>query len=63
MQAGKRKKDFKLKEELVVEFEQYAPSGKQTAIVEMLIADWVEKQKQARQQESIRKAYDRVKTK
>lgn len=60
---SKKKKDFKLREDIVIEFEKYAPSGKQTAIVEQLIADWVLKQKHAEQQVKIRKAYEKDKTK
>ncbi len=57
--SAKRKKDFKLREEIVVEFERYAPRGKQTAIVEGLIKDWIEQQKQQECADAMRKAYER----
>ena len=55
----KRKKDFKLSEEIVREFELYAPSGKQTAIVETLIAEWITAQKRQERAADIRRAYER----
>jgi len=61
--GNKKKKDFKLSEEIVVEFERLAPSGKQTAIVEQLIADWVAEQQQLEQKEAVRGAYLRDKKK
>ena len=59
--AEKKKKDFKLPKELVVEFEKYAPSGKQTAIVEQLIADWVTKQKFEADKKAMARAYAKEK--
>jgi hypothetical protein len=59
----KRKKDFKLREDIVAEFERYAPSGKQTAIVEHLIASWVLAQKLNTQRQEMRRVYDREKNK
>lgn len=56
---AKRKKDFKLREDIVCEFEKYAPSGKQTAIVERLISNWVLEQKRKEQNLKIRKAYEK----
>ncbi len=53
----KRKKDFKLSERLVREFERLAPSGKQTAIVERLISAWVVEQKERIQHAEMRRAY------
>ena len=53
----KRKKDFKLSEELVVEFERLAPSGKQTAIVEELISQWVSEQKRQVTASAVERAY------
>jgi hypothetical protein len=41
----KKKKDFKIREDIVSEFESLAPSGKQTAIVETLISNWISEQK------------------
>lgn len=55
----KKKKDFKLREEIVVEFERYAPRGKQTAIVEELIKGWITEQKQRERAEAMRRAYER----
>ena len=56
----KRKKDFKIHEGLAVEFEKYAPSGKQTQIVEQLISEWVNKQRIAEQEGLVRKAYEKL---
>ena len=56
----KKKKDFKLNEQLVLEFEKYAPSGKQTVIVESLIREWVLEQRRIEQEISMRKAYERL---
>lgn len=56
-----KKKDFKLSESLVGEFEQLAPSGKQTAIVEQLISEWVSREKAKRRDIEIRQAYGREK--
>ena len=53
----KRKKDFKLSEELVIEFESLAPSGKQTAIVEELISQWVVEQKRKVTASAVERAY------
>lgn len=56
---SKKKKDFKLSEEIVVEFERLAPSGKQTAIVEELIAGWIRDQKKSERAEKMRLVYER----
>jgi len=56
----KKKKDFKLREDIVREFEYYAPSGKQTAIVERLIEEWVSKQQAKVRDSEMRKAYGRI---
>ena len=58
---GKKKKDFKLREDIVLEFEALAPGGKQTQIVESLIADWVAEQKRKQRRTSVAKAYQRDK--
>lgn len=55
----KKKKDFKLREDIVVEFERLAPGGKQTAIVEELIAGWVNDQKKKERASAVEKAYSR----
>ena len=59
IEIPKRKKDFKLREDIVREFEHYAPSGKQTAIVEQLISEWVLEQKRRECHEAVQKAYGR----
>ena len=59
IEIPKRKKDFKLREDIVAEFERYAPSGKQTAIVEQLLAQWVQEQKRRECQLAVEKAYSR----
>ena len=56
----KRKKDFKIREDIVSDFERLAPSGKQTAIVEQLIAEWVANEKRKVGEEDMRKAYERL---
>ena len=57
MEYRKKKKDFKLSERIVTEFERLAPSGKQTAIVEQLISDWVKERKKEACAEQVRGAY------
>lgn len=59
MKVPRRKKDFKLREEIVLEFEKYAPARQQTAIVEQLITDWVAEQKYEEQASAVRRAYER----
>lgn len=56
----KRKKDFKLSENVVVEFERYAPSGQQTSIVETLMVGWIEEQRRRERAEEVRRAYERI---
>ena len=55
----KKKKDFKIRENLVIEFERLAPSGKQTTIIENLIAGWIAEQRREVTKSQIRKAYER----
>jgi len=55
----KKKKDFKLSEEIVLEFERLAPGGKQTAIVEDLIAGWIREQKRKERTASAIRAYEK----
>jgi len=57
MHYKKKKKDFKLSEQIVAEFERLAPSGKQTAIVEQLISDWVKERKREACAEKVKSAY------
>ncbi len=57
----KKKKDFKLREEIVLEFERFAPSRKQTEIVEQLLQQWIEEKKNAESQAAIQRAYERDK--
>lgn len=57
LQPPKRKKDFRLREDIVQQFEQLAPGGKQTAIVESLICGWIMAQKRASTEERIRDSY------
>lgn len=59
IEIPKRKKDFKLREDIVREFEHYAPSGKQTAIVEQLLTEWVLAQKRKECHRAVEKAYGR----
>lgn len=59
LEIPKKKKDFKLREDIVREFEAYAPSGKQTAIVEQLIVEWIKEQKRRECTAAVRRAYDR----
>ena len=59
IEIPKRKKDFKLREDIVREFERYAPSGKQTAIVEQLLAEWVTEQKRKECHLAVQRAYGR----
>ncbi len=57
----KKKKDFKLSTKIVTEFEKLAPSGKQTAIVESLIGDWIAAQRRRDVSQQIALAYSRTK--
>lgn len=59
----RKKKDFKLRESIVLEFERRAPSGKQTAIVEELLVRWVNEQRLNEQEQGIRRAYQKEKAK
>lgn len=53
----KKKKDFKIREDIVTEFENLAPSGKQTAIVETLISNWISEQKKKQRVVEIKLGY------
>ena len=57
---AKKKKDFKLREDIVLEFERLAPSGKQTAIIESLMSEWVVEQKRKERVERLKKSYQRI---
>ena len=59
MNFEKKKKDFKLSAEIVEQFERLAPSGKQTAIVEQLIGQWVMERQREERAQNIRRAYER----
>jgi len=59
----KKKKDFKLSTQIVTEFEKFAPSRKQTSIVEELIGNWVYQQKKKEQAASLRKTYEKLRAK
>ncbi len=59
LETKKKKKDFKIRQNLVLEFEKLAPSGKQTAIVENLIAGWIREQKRTLTAVQVKKAYDK----
>ena len=56
-QPRKRKKDFKLRQDILADFEKYAPAGRQTAVIEQLLAAWVARQKTAEQDEQMRRIY------
>jgi hypothetical protein len=60
MNLKKKKKDFKIRLDIITEFEKMAPSGKQTTIVEQLIARWIAEQKTIQLKEKTRRAYERV---
>jgi len=59
----KKKKDFKLREDIVIEFEKLAPSGKQTLIVENLIGQWVANQKRQKTLQQVQTAYQKEQVK
>lgn len=59
----RKKKDFKLRESVVLEFERRAPNGKQTAIVEELLVRWVNEQRFSEQEKGIRRAYEKERAK
>ena len=59
MNFEKKKKDFKLSAQIVEQFERLAPSGKQTAIVEQLISQWVMERQREERSQHIRSAYER----
>jgi hypothetical protein len=59
----RKKKDFKLRVEIAEAFERLAPDGRQTAIVEELILNWVKEQRQRRVEDEMRSAYEREEAK
>ena len=56
---NKKKKDFKLREDIVLEFEKYALPRKQTAIVEQLLLRWVNERKNSERAAQIQRAYEK----
>lgn len=59
MDVSRRKKDFRFRNDLLREFESLAPSGRQTAIVESLLENWVREQKRAKEFAQMKDAYAR----